>query len=147
MSEYTNIYIVKNFGNDNRRCRQTDVMEIRGFFGLLIAFGAGKLGKGNLKYLWHDKRGKNWKLCTALMSYSRYQFLLRCIHFDDISTRKDRVTVDNFGIMRELFTYIELRFRMYYEPGIELCIDEQLLKFRGRSKLNSTFHQSLPRMV
>lgn len=57
---------------------------------------------------------------------------MRVIHFDNIRTRADRVKNDNFGIMREMFEYINSKFKKMWEPSPFLCIDEQLFKFRGR---------------
>ena len=60
--------------------------------------------------------------------------------FDDIRDRKKRVESDNFGIVRDLFNDINKQLKQHYKPSDSLCIDEQLLKFRGRIK----FKQFIP---
>ena len=97
-------------------------------------FSAGRIGKGHIEYLWNDKLGKAWKITSAVMSFYRYSLLLRSIHFDDFEfeTRQQKLQEDRFAIVRELFDIINARFSEHFEPESELCIDEQLLAYRGR---------------
>ena len=140
---YTNIYIDlirPSDPNKHRKFMPSDLIEIRAFFGFLFFLGSKKIGKGNIGHFWSNDFGSGWKLCKPLIAYSRYLFLLRCIRFDDKSTRTERLKVDCFAIVQEIFTHINNKFKQHYEPGFELCIDEQLLKFRGRVK----FKQYIP---
>lgn len=118
---------------------RTDQHEIRALFGLLIYLGSSKIGKGSIKHFWNDEKRK-WPICSALFGFDRYRFLMRAIHFDDYRTREEAAKTDNFAIMRELFTYINNKFQDCYEPSASLCVDEQLLRFRGRVK----FKQFIP---
>ena len=137
---YTNDYITSILPSDpakQRRFRHTDAVEIRALIGLLMFFGATRLGKGNLRLLWTNKDGRGWDVCPAVMGYERFRFLMRSVHFDDIRTRVKRVKEDNFAIMREIFKHVNEQFLNHYELSAFICIDEQLLKFRGRVRFSA----------
>jgi hypothetical protein len=141
--EYTNIFIDKlrkDRRGDTRLYRSTDEVEMNAFLGLLIMIGAGRVSKGHLKKLWLNENGIGWEICSATMSFSRFIFLLRTIHCDNINERPEKAKVDNFAIFREFFEHINELFSKHYVPSELLCIDEQLLRFRGRCR----FKQYIP---
>lgn len=75
-------------------------------------------------------------ITKACMSNSRFHFLLRYIHFDDYELRSNLNSLgrDRFEIFREVFEYVNCKFKTAFIPSSYLCVDEMLLKFRGRSK-------------
>lgn len=87
---------------------------------------------GNIKHLWKDDSGREWDLAKASFSYSRFNFLLRNICFDDLNKREKMIKEDKFSLFREIFKIVNNRFSKYYEPSEFLVIDEQLIKFSGR---------------
>lgn len=71
--------------------RDTDIIELKTFIGLLLMTGAYRAARLNTKDLW-DKDGPS--IFSITMSYKCFLFLYRCILFDDISSRYDRETID-----------------------------------------------------
>ena len=132
---YTNKYLESIRSTDQSKrykCNPTNVNEFKALFGLLFLLSSGRIGKGNIEYLWNNKTGRAWQITNAIMGFYRYSFLLHCIHFDDYEKRTESLKLDRFALVREIFEAIRLRFQQHYEPDKELCIDEQLLAYRGR---------------
>ena len=70
-------------------------------------------------------------LYRTIMSERRFQFLLRCLRFDDLNTRSQRKHTDEFAPIRNIWNQFIEACKSYYEPGATQTVDEQLLSFRG----------------
>lgn len=138
----TNIYIetIRSKFERYRDARPTDIIEIRGFIGLLYLIGSLGNSRKNLKYLWDNSKGNGLESCYLTMSEKRFRFILRCFRFDDIKDRENRKAIDKLAPIREVFEIIINNFQKYYSPSEYLTIDEQLLAFRGRC----SFKQYIP---
>ena len=68
----------------------------------------------------------------ATMSYRRYLKLLRCLRFDDAETRPTRRETDKFCLIREMFNIFDCGLRQHLHPSDDVCLDETLVRFRGR---------------
>ncbi|CAG7825961.1 unnamed protein product [Allacma fusca] len=88
----------------------------------------------------------------ATMSRNRFKSILRFLRFDDTWARKARIAArkaaqggpskqfsyampppeDNFGHIREIAHKIISTFYHLLEPGRNLVVDEQIVKFKGR---------------
>ena len=40
--------------------------------------------------------------------------------------------MDKLAAFRDFWTLFQAQFQKYYIPGTDLCVDEQLVAFRGR---------------
>lgn len=138
----TNIYIenIREKFERDRDARATDIIEIKGFIGLLYLIGSLGNSRKNLRYLWENSKGNGLESCYLTMSEKRFRFILRCLRFDDIRDRVNRQATDKFAPIRKVFELIISNFQKYYSPSEYLTIDEQLLAFRGRC----SFKQYIP---
>jgi len=66
---------------------------------------------------------------------------LSVLRFDDKATRTDRRLEDKIAAFREIWDMFFGLGKSLYLVGSALCIDEQLLPFRGRSG----FRQHMPK--
>ncbi|XP_069685978.1 piggyBac transposable element-derived protein 4-like [Periplaneta americana] len=129
----TNIYIEKvkrNYGRD-RDCKLTNDVEIRALLGILYLAGALKSGRLNVRELW-DKNGTGIESIYLTMTYNRFQFLLRCLRFDNIHDRQERKEIDKLAAVREVFELFVQNSQRCYIPSEYVTTDEQLVAFRGR---------------
>lgn len=60
------------------------------------------------------------------MSYKLFLFLLRCMRFDDKSTRPSRVETDKLLTIRAVLDKFVDNYKTRYSPGEFLTIDEKL---------------------
>lgn len=74
-------------------------------------------------------------LYHAVMSERRLCFLLRCLRFDDHTTREQRKENDKLAPIIKMWDLIISQCNSAYTPGVNITIDEQLLGFRGRCPL------------
>lgn len=75
--------------------------------------------------------GKRYISC---MSRERFDFLVRCLRFDDRAIRIQTFQSDPFTPIRKIWDLLIIQCRENYVPGTNVTIDEQLLAFRGRCK-------------
>lgn len=66
----------------------------------------------------------------AIMSESRFSFLLACLRFDCRETRSERKT--KLAPISEIWDIFVDNCKKNYKPGSYLTIDEQLVAFRGK---------------
>ncbi|KAK3883287.1 hypothetical protein Pcinc_012324 [Petrolisthes cinctipes] len=100
------------------------------FIGVLIFSGCQKDGNKSTCDMWSTDIGS--PLYRAAMSQARFEFLLHCLRFDNPQTREMRRATDKFAPIRELFDTFMEKCHKHYTPSEYLCVDEQLLGFRGR---------------
>ncbi|UYV83181.1 hypothetical protein LAZ67_23000083 [Cordylochernes scorpioides] len=98
----TNAYIsnIKEHFSRERDAKLTTVTEILALFGLLIMSGVKRAAHLTYKELWAVD-GSGVEIVRAIMSQERFLFLLRCLRFDDITTRKERKKLDKLAPIRE----------------------------------------------
>ena len=104
--------------------------EIRALLGLLFISAAMKSNHLPTRMLFNTQRsGTIFKAC---MSAERFNFLIKCLRFDDKETRVMRQRDDKFAPIRELWQALIFNFQKWYTPGSYITVDEQLVGFRGR---------------
>ena len=133
--ECTNLYISKvasNLSYNRNSSGPTDKEELEALIGLLFLIGTLKSSRTQVKHLWNIEDGIGFDICRCAMSYERFTFLMRVVHFDDYRTRSERKAKDKFCHIRDFFEWIVKNFQKYYTPSEYMTIDEQLLPFRGR---------------
>lgn len=109
---------------------QTSASEIKALVGLLIQSAGLKSNHLPTRILFDTMRsGITYKAC---MSAERFDFLLRCLRFDDRNTRQDRRVSDKLAPIRDIWEKFIGNCTKWYKPGSYITIDEQLVGFRGR---------------
>ncbi|UYV81889.1 hypothetical protein LAZ67_21000042 [Cordylochernes scorpioides] len=129
----TNAYIsnIKEYFSRERDAKLTTVTEILALFGLLIMSGVKRAAHLTYKELWAVE-GSGVEIVRAIMSQERFLFLLRCLRFDDITTRKERKKLDKLAPIREFVEAFVYNCKKLYTPGEYNTIDEKLIPFHGR---------------
>ena len=132
---YTNIMIEKEkrgFAKDDQSVSKTSVTEIRAFIGVLIQAGAKQDNHRTVEEMFSNQHGA--PLYRAVLSARRFNFLLRCLRFDDTTDpveRDARKRADKFTLFRNTFEKFVKNCKKHYTPGGKMTVDEQLLAFRG----------------
>lgn len=138
---YTNQYmdILRSNFSRERDIKSTDVIEIRAFIGLLYLAGAYRGNRQSLEELWGSE-GDGIEKFSLVMNIKRFKTLIRCLRFDDRSTREERKKEDRLAPVREVFCKFVQNCQRSYIPGENTTIDEMLPGFRGRCP----FRQYIP---
>ncbi|XP_049790133.1 piggyBac transposable element-derived protein 4-like [Schistocerca nitens] len=138
---YTNQYIdtVQEHFSRARDISHTDVTEIRAFIGLLYLAGAYRGNRQSLEELWGTE-GDGVEKFSLVMSLKRFKNLIRCLRFDDRTTRSQRKELDRLAPIREVFEKFVENCQKSYCAGENVTIDEMLPGFRGRC----VFRQYIP---
>ncbi|XP_055843633.1 piggyBac transposable element-derived protein 4 [Episyrphus balteatus] len=108
------------------------MQELNALFGVLLLTAALKDNHLTTDKLFNTAFCENRFL--ACMSRERFDFLIRCLRFDDRELRVQTIRTDPFTPIRKIWDLLMVQCRSYYIPGSYLTIDEQLLAFRGRCK-------------
>lgn len=116
---------------DKSRVGETDEVEMKSLFGLLYLLGVFRSGRQNLADFWISD-GTGVEIFPITMSLFRFQFLLRCLRFDDRDTREDRRKTDKLAAIRDVFDMFVENCKAHYSLGQFATIDEKLEAFRGR---------------
>lgn len=70
------------------------------------------------------------EIFPATMAQRRFEFLLKCLRFDDTTTRDQRKQVDNLAAGRTIFERFNENCKKNYLVGANVTLDEILLTFR-----------------
>lgn len=131
--QWTNQYIesVRPKFQRERDAKLTDKTEIKAVIGLLFLAGVVRSNRQSLEELWGTD-GTGIEMFRVVMNIKRFKFLLRCMRFDDKSTRDTRRKTDKLAPVREVFTLFNENCKNCYSVGQNVTIDEMLVAFRGR---------------
>ena len=105
----------------------TTVGELKTYLGLLILAGVYRGRQEPVVHLWNLSSGR--PIFNKVMSRNRFQQLTRTLRFD---TREKRRQRDKLAPLHDIHDKFAARCRTVYKPGEEVCVDEQLVVFRGR---------------
>ncbi|KAL4009285.1 hypothetical protein ACER0C_003137 [Sarotherodon galilaeus] len=114
------------------------VDELRAYVGLLILAGVYRSKHESTLSLWNEKSGR--MVFRATMSEKRFHRISRALRFDDKLSRPRR-RCDKLAPIRHIWDMWTHRLEMMFCPGREICVDEQLVPFRGRCG----FRQYMPK--
>ena len=92
----------------------TDVVEIKALFGLLLFRGVLHDVKQPCEQLWYGSLSGR-PIYRACMSYKRYQWLMRNLSFNDPFTLRQDFLNDRFARMRWILTKFEDNARKHYK--------------------------------
>lgn len=104
--------------------------EFFSFLGLLILAGVYRGRHEPIIHLWNSENGR--PIFSQTMSRNRFQTLCKCLRFDSKHDREQRRERDKLAPIRDVHDKFAARCRAAYKPGINVCVDEQLVVFRGR---------------
>ncbi|XP_069618531.1 piggyBac transposable element-derived protein 4-like [Ranitomeya imitator] len=130
---FTNQYIdtIKEQFSRERDIKNTDVIELKAFIGLLYLAGAFRANRQSLEELWGTD-GDGIEKFSLVMNLKRFKVLIRCLRFDNQSTRTERKGYDRLAPIRDIFQQFIMNCQKSYCSGQNLTIDEMLPGFRGR---------------
>ena len=103
---------------------------MKAFIGLCILAGVYKSNHELVASLWSEKEGR--PIFSATMSRTRFTIILKYLRFDNRATREERQTTDKLAPFRDFWIMFQAQLPKFYIPGTDLCVDEQLVPFRGR---------------
>lgn len=115
--------------------RDMDCDELHAYVGLLILAGVYRSRHESSRSLWSDKCGRD--IFRATMSHKRFHQIVGALRFDDKLSRPRQDKLAAFRKVWDLWTH---RLELLFNPGRDICVDEQLVPFRGRCK----FKQYIP---
>ncbi|XP_039471868.1 piggyBac transposable element-derived protein 4-like [Oreochromis aureus] len=118
--------------------RDIDAEEFRAYVGLLVLSGVYRSKHESTISLWSEKWGRS--IFRATMSEKRFQHISRAVRFDDKLSRPPR-RVDKLAPFRKVWNMWTHRLEMLFSPDRDLCVDEQLVAFKGRC----SFRQYMPK--
>lgn len=110
----------------------------RAYVGLLILAGVYHSRNESTLSLWSEKSGR--MVFRATMSEKRFRYISRALRFDDKLSRP-RQRDDELGPFRKIWDMWTHRLQMMFSPNKEICVDEQLVPFKGRC----AFRQYMPK--
>ena len=123
-NQYIN-FVKENYArNQDAKC--SDVIKLKAFIGLLYLAGAYRANRQSLEELWGIE-GDGVQRFYLVMSIKRFEFLLRCLRFDDRNTRITRKAEDRLAPTREIFTLFVNNCQKNYSLGEFTTIDEMLV--------------------
>lgn len=108
-------------------------MELYAFIGLLLIAECFKANHEPILELWSNKNPAFQRpIFRATMSRNRMKYLLRFLRFDGLATRPERRASDKLAPIREIHDIFAANCKKAYNPNPDVCVDEQLVPFRGR---------------
>ncbi|XP_005947474.1 piggyBac transposable element-derived protein 4 [Haplochromis burtoni] len=125
-----------------RKCenwRDVDDVEMRAYIGLLILAGVYRSRHEASRGLWADKTGR--AIFRATMPHYRYAQISANIRFDDKLARPRCFRNDKLAAFRVLWEKWVARLPLLFNPGVDVCVDEQMVGFKGRCG----FRQYMPK--
>ncbi|XP_033971716.1 piggyBac transposable element-derived protein 4-like [Trematomus bernacchii] len=118
--------------------RDMDTEELQAYVGLLILAGVYRSKNESTLSLWSEKSGRS--IFRATMSHKRFHQISRTLRFDDKLSRPRRRD-DKLAAFRKVWDMWTHRLPMLFSPFSDVCVDEQLVPFRGRC----SFKQYMPK--
>ncbi|XP_042885490.1 piggyBac transposable element-derived protein 3-like [Penaeus japonicus] len=127
----SNLYSVQK--NPNKPLN-VDRNEIEQWLGLCIYFSISKLP--NVRMHWSHHLGTMRDVTSTVMSRNRWEYIKSSFHMVDNSTESQgsRENKDRLFKVRPIVDHLREKFHQI-SMGQELCIDEQMVPFKGRSCL------------
>ena len=122
--EKTNMYHLQMQGKDLRATSQ----EIKAFIGIHIEMDS--IPFPNLRLYW--SKGRRYKLIADAMTFNRFSMLRNNLHLVDNLQENERVE-DKFWKVRPIMKqFLDVLLEELPDPEKRLCIDEQMIPFKGR---------------
>ena len=104
--------------------------ELYTYIGVVLLAGVYRSNKEPIIHLWNKTSGRS--VFPNSMSRNRFTDITRCLRFDDRETRAERRERDKLAPIRQVTDIIQRRCVANFRPSQNLCVDEQLVLYRGR---------------
>lgn len=135
--EETNRYYEQNpVGERQKMIEWTNVSRNEIYTFLAITMLMGNVRKSQISDYWCTNPLISTPIFSQYFSRNRYKDVLRFLHFCDNNNSSE----DRSNKIKEIFSALKQKWSTSFSPGRNLCIDESLLKWKGR--LN--FKQYIP---
>ncbi|KAJ8389231.1 hypothetical protein AAFF_G00122510 [Aldrovandia affinis] len=125
--------------------KETDSTEIQAFIGLVILAGVYRSRNEAVLSLWDEHTGR--PMFRATMSRQWFETLCTKLLFDDRLSRPARQRDNKLAAILKLWEMWEGRLGLLFNPGQDICVDEQLVPFRDAADSGNTFQTSQLNMV
>jgi hypothetical protein len=104
--------------------------ELKAFLGLLIHMGAMHENETDISDAWNHRMGLAY--CYAVMTEKRFRQFLRCLRFDDKTTRAQRYELSKTAAIDDLVRKLNENFSNAFTPFLKLSIEDFLSDYYGR---------------
>ncbi|XP_041850284.1 uncharacterized protein LOC121645717 [Melanotaenia boesemani] len=128
---------------DGEGWEDISMMELKAFIGLLILVGVYRSRDETTRSLWAEGTGR--AIFKATMSQKKFGKIAAMLRFDDQLHRPRRMIDTRLAAIWPVWESWAPRLQMVYNPGVEVCVDEQLVPFRGRCPFVQYFPHSSDR--
>ena len=105
---------------------------LNAFIGILILFGPTRGRKESIKCVWSNDGAFCRPIFKAAMGRDAFQNILRVIKTDNQETRQQRRASDKLAPIREVWEIFKKNCQKCLVPESQMCVDKQLVGFRGR---------------
>lgn len=133
-SEMTNTIVMHTNEEGNRVLHnewiKTTADELKTYLGLLMLAGVYRGRFEPIINLWSISSGR--PIFNKAMPRNRFQQLTRVMRFDSKDDRQERRQRDKMAPLRYIHDKFAALCRANYKPGAHICVDEQLVTYRGR---------------
>ena len=109
--------------------KDTNLVEIKAVLGCLLLSGVLRDNTASTNTMFSSVFGTPFYRCV--ISQRRFDFLLRCMRFDQHATRNQRKS-DRFYLIRVLWDKVIEKCQENWVAGPIVTVDEQLISFRGK---------------
>ena len=106
------------------------VDEFRKYLGLRLLAGVYSANKEAITHLWNKETGR--PIFGNTMAGNRFLAITRCLRFDSKIDCPARRAQHKLAPIRNFCNQIFAKFRGNFRPSENLCVDGQLILFRGR---------------
>ncbi|XP_028825897.1 piggyBac transposable element-derived protein 4-like [Denticeps clupeoides] len=118
--------------------KDLDATTIRAYFGLLLLAGVYRSRGEATRSLWGGETGRH--IFRVTMPRKTFEIISRSLYFDDRLSRPRRRD-DKLAAIRDMWDQWTDRLPQIFNPGADICVDEQLVAYRGRCN----FRQYMPK--
>ncbi|XP_044023761.1 piggyBac transposable element-derived protein 3-like [Siniperca chuatsi] len=110
--------------------KDIDATDLQAYIGLLILAGVHKSRNESTCSLWNDYTGR--AIFRATMSHGTFSLINSTVRFEDKRTRSASRKQDRLAAFRTIWEKWSHRLPLLFNTGKDVCVDEQLVPFRGR---------------
>uniref|UniRef100_A0A672YRK9 PiggyBac transposable element-derived protein domain-containing protein n=1 Tax=Sphaeramia orbicularis TaxID=375764 RepID=A0A672YRK9_9TELE len=113
-----------------RGWRNIDIIDLRAYIGLVLLGGVYQSHNEPTRSLWDDHTGRD--IFRTTMGQKTFRLINTCLRFEDRQARSPHMRRDKLAALRDLWEMWNARLPVLYNPGQDVCVDEQLIPFQGR---------------
>ncbi|XP_028828087.1 piggyBac transposable element-derived protein 4-like [Denticeps clupeoides] len=110
--------------------KDLDATTMRAYFGLLLLAGVYRSRGETTRSLWDGDTGRH--IFRATMSRKTFETISRSLRFDDHLSRPRRRDDDKLAAIRKIWDQWTDQLPRIFNPGANVCVDEQLVLYRGK---------------